>query len=238
MLTVDRPGIGRSDPKADRTLAEWPSDVEQLADAVGIARFSVIGHSAGGAYALACARFLPDRVVGSAIVAGVPPLDTAVGVRQLATARYWELARDRPAGMRVRYATLARVVRAAPALGNRILLRHASAVDRAVIDQPPVRDRVARSMAEAVRQGASGLVDDMAVLLRRWDFRPGEISGKVWLWHGEQDASVPADVTRSYAEQIVRSRSCLVPNEGHFSLPERRTKEILGRLVASRETTR
>jgi hypothetical protein len=51
-----------------RTLADWPTDVEALADALQISRFAVVGVSAGGPYAAACAALIPDCLYGVALV--------------------------------------------------------------------------------------------------------------------------------------------------------------------------
>src|SRR5688572_7771596 len=55
VIAVDRPGCGLSDRKAGRTVAEWPADVAELADALGVDRYYVAGASGGGPYSLACA---------------------------------------------------------------------------------------------------------------------------------------------------------------------------------------
>ena len=72
-LAVDRPGFARSDPCPDRTVADHGADVEDLADALGLPRFSVIGVSAGAPFALACGWALPDRVVAVAAASALAP---------------------------------------------------------------------------------------------------------------------------------------------------------------------
>ena len=63
LVIPDRPGYGRSDePPANLTMCGWTDDVIQLADALGLDRFGVIGWSSGATYALACAAVIPDRV--------------------------------------------------------------------------------------------------------------------------------------------------------------------------------
>jgi len=59
-ISVERPGHGLSDFLPKRRLVDWPADVSQLADWLRLDNFYVEGHSAGGPYALACARYLPD----------------------------------------------------------------------------------------------------------------------------------------------------------------------------------
>ena len=62
LISIDRPGMGLSDFKKNRTLLDWPEDVVELADALGIDKFAVEGISGGGPYAAACAYKIPDRL--------------------------------------------------------------------------------------------------------------------------------------------------------------------------------
>jgi pimeloyl-ACP methyl ester carboxylesterase len=62
VVALDRPGAGRSDPKPGRRLLDWPDDVADVTDHLGIRRFAAVGQSAGAPHALACAHALPDRV--------------------------------------------------------------------------------------------------------------------------------------------------------------------------------
>ena len=73
-MAVSRPGFGRSDPCPGRRIADFPADLEQLADRLGLGRFAVVGVSAGGPYALACARALPERAIATAAVSSLSPL--------------------------------------------------------------------------------------------------------------------------------------------------------------------
>src|SRR4051794_20731127 len=73
IIAIDRPGFGMSDFKPNRTLLDWPLDVCELADALGLDRFAVVGVSGGGPYALACARRIPERLTSVAVICGVGP---------------------------------------------------------------------------------------------------------------------------------------------------------------------
>ncbi|MBC7801768.1 MAG: alpha/beta fold hydrolase, partial [Gemmatimonadaceae bacterium] len=73
LLAFDRPGYGRSSPQPGRTLLDWPRDVAEVADRLGLDRFHVVGLSGGAPYAVACAYAIPDRVRGMALVCPVPP---------------------------------------------------------------------------------------------------------------------------------------------------------------------
>ena len=61
-LSYDRPGYGGSTPSPGRDIASAASFVSTIADALGIERFAVMGHSGGSPHALACAALLADRV--------------------------------------------------------------------------------------------------------------------------------------------------------------------------------
>jgi pimeloyl-ACP methyl ester carboxylesterase len=72
-VVVDRPGFGGSDRRPGRSVADYARDVEDFADAVGIDRFAVLGVSAGGPYALACAWALPERLTAAAAASPLAP---------------------------------------------------------------------------------------------------------------------------------------------------------------------
>ncbi len=77
LITADRPGYGLSTFQPGRRILDWPSDITQLADHLGINRFAVAGHSGGGPYVLACAAALPERVSAAALVAAAGPVDAS-----------------------------------------------------------------------------------------------------------------------------------------------------------------
>src|SRR2546428_8344051 len=74
-VSYDRPGYGGSSPHPGRDVASAASDVSAIADALGIARFAVLGHSGGAAHALACGALLSGRVMGAVSVSGLAPFD-------------------------------------------------------------------------------------------------------------------------------------------------------------------
>ncbi|MBM3152820.1 MAG: alpha/beta hydrolase, partial [Chloroflexi bacterium] len=75
LICTDRPGYGLSTFQPRRRLLDWPADVAQLADALGIGKFYIAGHSGGGPHTLACAFGLPDRALAAAALSGASPAD-------------------------------------------------------------------------------------------------------------------------------------------------------------------
>jgi len=75
LIAVNRPGYGDSDFQPKRSLLDWPDDIVELADSLGINKFSVVGGSGGGPYAIACAYKIPDRIKKVGVVSGMGPVN-------------------------------------------------------------------------------------------------------------------------------------------------------------------
>ena len=101
-VSYDRPGYGGSSPKPGRDVALAAHDVSAIADALGIGRFAVIGHSGCGPDALSCGALLPQRVLGAVSISGLAPygtpkLDWFAGMGPAGTAELRAAAAGRPA---------------------------------------------------------------------------------------------------------------------------------------------
>lgn len=74
LVCVNRPGYFGSSgvdlKKKDYSYKQFADDISQLADHLGIDTFAVAGHSSGGPCTLACAYYMPDRVVSVGILSG------------------------------------------------------------------------------------------------------------------------------------------------------------------------
>jgi len=71
---LDLPGHGRSEPPARTSIDAYAEDVIAFTQAAGIARALVVGHSMGGAIALAIGLMKPANLVGLAILGGGPAM--------------------------------------------------------------------------------------------------------------------------------------------------------------------
>ncbi|CEH12975.1 hypothetical protein CBOM_00925 [Ceraceosorus bombacis] len=68
LICIDRWGMGKSDDLSAerRGVVEWSNVVAEVTGRLGVSKYSVLGHSAGGPYAMAtCLRF-PEKVAGPA----------------------------------------------------------------------------------------------------------------------------------------------------------------------------
>ncbi|MEK7788228.1 MAG: alpha/beta hydrolase, partial [Chloroflexota bacterium] len=51
---------------------------------------------------------------------------------------------------------------------------------------------------------------------RPWGFRLEDIQAKVYIWHGENDRSVPLAMAHYLADAIPNCQATYIANEGHF----------------------
>lgn len=75
IIAPDRPGFGRSEFKPGRKLEDWPEDVIELANALELDHFAILGVSGGGPYVAICALKIPQRLGTVGIVSSLCPAD-------------------------------------------------------------------------------------------------------------------------------------------------------------------
>src|ERR687896_571463 len=180
-VSYDRPGYGGSTPRPDRDVASAATDASAVADALGIDRFAVMGHSGGGSQALACAALLPECVLGVVSVSGMAPfgaegLDWFEGFG--------------PGG--------AAQLRAAAA-GRAALEKHLAETDDEPGFTPEDEAAVAGEWSwfidvvrPALAGGMDGFIDDDLAGVGEWGFDPADIVAPVLFLHGGRDRMVPS----------------------------------------------
>ena len=232
LIAVDRPGYGLSTRFPGRQLADWPADIGALADHLGIKRFAVLGISGGAPYALACARYLPERISSVAIVCGVGPPDSP-GMNGGTMRMLTRFGRHRIGYMPLVY--LARLWLCGGDAEKRFLEFRRRVLERLAADSSQERaaasDAVLRnlftSFAEGLRRSVSGMVSDARIYASPWPFALKDINANIHLWHGTEDRMVPVEVGRAVASAIPGISAHFEEGEGHFSVIINRSAEII-----------
>jgi pimeloyl-ACP methyl ester carboxylesterase len=234
VLAVDRPGFGRSDFQPGRTITDWPDDVRALADGLGLDRFAVLGVSGGAPYALACARFLADRLGAVGVASGLGPVAGKQSLQGmfLLNRTGLLLARRAPWLSPVIFASLTPIFRRAPGVMVARLAASATPPDRAFFADPERRSIFGATLHEAFHHGWRGPAHEGVLFGRPWGFRLDEIAVPVHLWHGERDRIVPPAIARATARAVPDCRAVFYPEEGHFSAPVNQAEQILAALLA------
>jgi pimeloyl-ACP methyl ester carboxylesterase len=232
LITPDRPGYGLSDYQPDRTLLDFPDDLEQLANTLGLGRFALFGVSAGGPYVAACAWKLGERLTRAAIVSGASPLKRP-GAMEGVNRDYrnaYALAGWPEWLLHPLMAMHDRQVRANPQKALAGVLAHASEDDRAVLADPLIAAQVLGWRREATRRGVAGMRREAHILASPWGFALEEIRTEVDLWYWEGDTIVPQQMGRYLAMRIPRAMPRFLPGGGHFSIYSH-WRDILAPLV-------
>jgi pimeloyl-ACP methyl ester carboxylesterase len=233
-IGVDRPGYGYSGPRPEAGLLECAEDFVRVADRLGIERFSAIGFSGGGPYVIALVALVPERVEGVAVVSGLGMLDRPEALEGMdeANAADFEMARESPEILATEIEEAAREVRENSWGNVSEISEELPEGDRRILERPDAQALFFGPSQEAVRQGASGWVDDHLRFVRPWPFRlDGIVGTEMRFYHGEDDVLVPAQHAKHLAEGIAGSRLQLYPGEGHFSI-DRYMKGIVETLLA------
>jgi pimeloyl-ACP methyl ester carboxylesterase len=222
VIAPDRPGMGLSDPQPRRRLLDWPKDVIQLADSLGVRRFATMGFSAGAPHALACAAATPDRLSATIVVgcpvpgaatSGVPLMNRIMLLASGWSGRFFanamsELVRD-------------------PVKSARKSAGWFTPADQRVYADPEVARIVYEATREGIRGGTGGVALDVKLSFSRWGFDLREVRNRVYLWHGEDDRMAPVAFGRYAAARLPDCVPTFCPGEGHMSILVNRMEEIL-----------
>jgi pimeloyl-ACP methyl ester carboxylesterase len=234
LIALDRPGYGLSDFLPGRQILDWPDDVIECADMLGIDKFSVVGVSGGGPYALACAYNIPERLKKVSVVCGLGPLHTF----ELRKMMRWPiqisfvLITYFPGLMKWLYKTfIGKIISDRPGLVLLYMNLFGAEKDKKVIKDEEKKQKFLKATHESVRNGTEGVLHDLYLYSRFWGFELEEITVPVSFWQGEKDATVPTSVARHQAETVPRAETHFLADEGHFSLIATYGKEIFSEFL-------
>ncbi|CAI0474753.1 unnamed protein product, partial [Linum tenue] len=203
-----------SDPHPSRTVKSQVSDIEELADQLGLgSKFYLIGYSLGGQLGWGCLKYIPHRLAGVTLLTpasnywwpGFPSNLSTEALYKHPPCDYWSL----------------RVAHYAPWLTHWWNTQNWFPILGAISKSPHILSRedkevVAKLIAKGVdnmehvrQQGEyESLHRDLNVGFGNWEFDPVEMENpftnnevSVHLWQGDEDILVPAILQRYIAER-------------------------------------
>ena len=214
VIAFDRPGYGRSTFVPGRAFIDWPADMAEAADRLGLesSRCLVLREAARTHWHVPL--LLGTRVTRVGIVAGVGPLDaTGMPESQLISG---------PSNLRILRRLQWRLV-ARAARTDRVdtvidrTVTTMTDVDREAMKRPEVRAWYRTMFTEAFAQGATAAAYEGELYRQPWGFDPADITTETNLWHGTADQWVPTSTARWLADRIPNSHLTEWPDHGHFS---------------------
>ncbi|MFL3012921.1 MAG: alpha/beta fold hydrolase [Acidimicrobiales bacterium] len=232
LLALDRPGMGQSSRKSKRKLLDWPDDVVEVAKILNLKKFSVLGVSGGGPYALACARAIPGYLDKVTVACGLGPMDApnATSGMMLSNRILFSYGRFFPPFLRLSVSLMVRQLSSKPVKGFEKFIEGLPEPDRLVLSGTNAQELVLASAVEGVRQGSKPLLEEIRIYSKFWGFELSDLNVPVSLFQGEADIDVPASMARYQAELIPNCELNLYPADGHFSLLVNRIDEIIASL--------
>lgn len=231
LVTPERPGFGLSTPRPDLSFDGWLEDLDELAERLGLGRFSLLGVSAGGPFALAAAERLGSRLAGTSIVSGLGPVDRPESLSEMVPVlrTFWHLARRHPRCLSWLLRLYVPMLRRHPvALFYRGLDRHSR---RLLAASPEFSRPLVEDLREGLRQGGRPLATEAGLLACPWSFDIARIAVPVCFWHGEGDGTCPIATARRLARTVPFGELRVLPDAGHLA-GLRHVDEILEQLAA------
>jgi pimeloyl-ACP methyl ester carboxylesterase len=205
LLSYGRPSYGGSSPQPGKQVASAAADVAQLADALEVSRFAVMGYSGGGPHALACGALLAGRVTGVVCLASLAPFtgdfDWSAGMVSEGALRAAVAGR----GARARYAASAEFDEDSFTPADRAALSGAWA-------------SLGEDAGRAGAAGPDGEIDDDVAFAGPWGFDVAMIEAPVLLVQGGQDRIVPSAHADWLLRHCRRPELWLRPHDGHVSI--------------------
>jgi pimeloyl-ACP methyl ester carboxylesterase len=244
LISTDRPGFGQSSWLNARTLLQWPRDVLELADHLGIDKFGVIGLSGGGPYVLACLHEIPpERLVAASIVSGMYPMSLGTTGMMWQTRLTFTLAY---------YSTWLAEKMIDLSMGSMLrnterqkLIEQISKQTDALPQPQSDKDALKRitgddvlieaylgSMKEALGSSSKGAAWEFWIFSSDYGFQLQELDGRrLTIWHGGLDVNVPIGMPNKAAQLIPNVKFNCLDLEGHISLIVERREQILSDLM-------
>lgn len=207
-VSYDRPAYGGSSPNPGRDIASAAADVVAIADALGIARFAVVGHSGGGPHALACGALLPERVVAVVSISAPAPFD-AEGLD-------WFAGWSRSGVAEQRAALAGRTALEAYLPTAEFDPETFTQGDQSALEG--AWSWLAGVAGQAMEEGDEGMVEDLLAGAQAWGFAPTDIAVPVLILHGDKDRMVPSAHGEWLAAHCPTAKLRLVPDAGHITV--------------------
>jgi pimeloyl-ACP methyl ester carboxylesterase len=220
LICPDRPGIGGSDSRPGYQLLDWPDDVVEMADQLGIERFAVEGFSGGAPFALVCAYKIPHRLITCGLISpATGPFIQHAGSFALRS-KIWMLT-HLPWLVRALVRLYMRFSGSDEVSIEKRLVRSGTRLGEAdcqLLDNKFIRKAFAQATAESVRQATDAATRDAIVFSKPWDFAVETIMFEnLFLWQGEQDPLMPAAAAHLLAQVLPHCTATFYPTEGHLS---------------------
>lgn len=223
IIGIDRPGMGGSSFQKKRTVLDFVDDIVYVADILNIDMFTVIGTSAGAAYALACTYRIPKRLVSCHIVSGLGAIEESFNYLSNENKNFIAMTKKYPWFIQPVFWLLMGRYSQNEKRSDKFLasvIASLDQVDKISLDEPTIRSLFIESFREAYINGSKGVAyDSILSYAKDWGFHLKEIQfNNIFIYNGGKDMSIPLQMGKNINALIRNSKYRVYENEGHLSI--------------------
>lgn len=236
IISIDRPGMGLSEFDENRTVLSFAHDIDELTDQLNLKQFSMISHSGGAPFLLACAHLIPHKIKKASIVSGISPPELwskKNGVSQ--KERILSELLKRASFLTTPMMYLTRMLLKNPEKMIQQMIKNMSLVDQELFKNVGSKKAIISAVQEAFRQTLKGPSSDMKLLFKPWGFKLQGIQTPIILWHAELDTQAPIAHARIYESHLPYVKMELIKNEGHISVMINYVDDILTSVLVAND---
>lgn len=237
VISLERPGWGLSSPKPQRTMLDWSADVKDFATGMKLDRFTILGTSGGGPFAVACAYGLPRNMLANVgLFASGPPW--VAGRRYMTYTRRLTsvMAHNWPSSLKLVLDVVLGLMRWALSTGfaTRRIDTWLEAVNKKEAEKRKEAGKPAKEeqtieeqrkylvdllIGEPFVQGTGTMVHEAKLLSASdWGFPLEDVTYPVKIWHGAKDRNAPIEAIRYLAEKMPNSTLHEFKDDTHYTM--------------------
>jgi len=234
IISPDRPGVGISTFQENRQFLDWGNDIAELADFLGLNKYSIFGLSGGAPHVLACLISDSSRIENASIVSGATPYDykgTLKGMWFPVKLIHWFASWKKDTQLRKFIQNDFDGLVYKPEKRIKQFQNYLPTPDKKLMTEHPEYgwDFIEGSK-ESYKQGIESVVQEWKLYVSDWQMELSKIHSPVNLWYGSKDKMAPVYRGYYYNNVLPNSTLKVIDNEGHFSLIRNHLKKILTEL--------
>lgn len=204
LIAPDRGGYGFSSPVSKDCMQQWLEDMRHFLPLMNVSSCCVIGHSAGGAHAMALASAFPDLVDRLCLISSVAPLRSVSDTRHMLPINRMviHLARSNPEAARSFLKLSLQVARKKSDSYFSLITNSLPDLDKEVLGNAELQQHLLDAFTETTRQGIDHLIDEMMYISTAWRINARQINCPVHIWHGRDDMHAPFTLMEKFSQRL------------------------------------
>lgn len=189
LISIARPGYGKSSPYIMNNIAEWADIVSILIDELKLSHFDILGMSSGAPYSYSIGYKFPDKVRNIYIFSGIPALYD----EKILSLWPYEVKKN---------AAIAEMEKLAYELFFSNLSKE---------------DLTKNDIKDSMMNNCFGIAQDLKLRCMDWGFSLSNVTENVYMRHSKSDNAVPFITAEMTSKLLPNCKFEIRENDVHFS---------------------